>query len=123
MDRLHAAVSRWGDRLLRRLFTAGELSRVASGAGTAGERLRPQRLAARFAAKEAVMKSLGVGRRGVGWQAIEITTDAQGKPTVRLHGAAHRIAEALGVAEILVSLTHTGDVAVASAVALRRAGG
>ncbi len=118
VDRLHAAVNRWGDRLLRRLFTAGELARVASGAGRVG----PQRLAARFAAKEAVMKSLGVGRRGVGWQAIEIATDAQGKPTVRLHGAAHHIAEALGVAEILVSLSHTGDVAVASAVALRRGG-
>ena len=66
------------------------------------------------------MKSLGVGWRGVGWQTIEIRTDPQGKPTVVLHGSARRVADDLGIAEVLVSLTHSGALAVASAVALRR---
>jgi len=114
VDRLRAALARWGDRLLFRLFTAGELARARPG------QARPQRLAARFAAKEAVMKSLGVGWRGVGWQTIEIRTDPQGKPTVVLHGSARRVADDLGIAEVLVSLTHSGALAVASAVALRR---
>ena len=114
VHRLRGALARWGDRLLRRLFTAGELSRARPG------QARPQRLAARFAAKEAVMKSLGVGWRGVGWQTIEIRTDPQGKPEVILHGSAQRLAEELGVDEVLVSLTHSGALAVASAVALRR---
>jgi holo-[acyl-carrier protein] synthase len=66
------------------------------------------------------MKSLGVGWRGLGWQTIEISTDPQGKPTVRLHGTAQQVAADLGVGEVLVSLTHSGALAVASAVALRR---
>jgi len=114
VHRLRAALARWGDRLLHRLFTADELARARPG------QIRPQRLAARFAAKEAVMKSLGVGWRGVGWQTIEIRTDARGKPEVTLHGSARRVAEELGVAEVLISLTHSGALAVASAVALRR---
>ena len=62
VDRLKTAADRWGDRFLHRLFTERELAR-ARPAGT-----RPQRLAARFAAKEAVMKATGVGWRAVGWR-------------------------------------------------------
>ncbi len=113
VERLQAALHRWGDRLLNRLFTAEELARARPGQS------RPQRLAARFAAKEAVMKALGVGWRGVGWRTIEIRTDPDGRPTVVLHGAARRLAEDRGVAEVLVSLTHSGPLAAASAVALR----
>ncbi|MDR7473921.1 MAG: holo-ACP synthase [Armatimonadota bacterium] len=113
VERLQAALHRRGDRLLHRLFTAEELARARPA------RARLQRLAARFAAKEAVMKALGVGWRGVGWRTIEIRTDPQGRPAVILHGAAQRLAEARGVAEVLVSLTHSGSLAAASAVALR----
>lgn len=114
VERLRAAMARWGDRLLRRLFTEGELARAHT------PQTRPVRLAARFAAKEAVMKALGVGQMAVGWREIEIDSDQDGKPHVRLHGEARRTAEARGVSEVVVSLTHTASLAAASAIALKR---
>jgi holo-[acyl-carrier protein] synthase len=81
------------------------------------ERACPEeRLAARFAAKEAVMKSLGAGWRDVRWRDVEIS--GGGAPRVVLRGRAAARAEALGVTDVLVSLTHTGDLAAAVAVAV-----
>jgi holo-[acyl-carrier protein] synthase len=78
---------------------------------------RPERrLAARFAGKEAVMKSLGTGWRRIGWQEVEIT--GGGKPTVRMSGNASRRAEMLGVTEVLVTITHTETSALVMAVAV-----
>ena len=78
---------------------------------------RPERrLAARFAGKEAVMKSLGTGWRRIGWQEIEIT--GGGKPTVRMSGKASMRAEMLGVTEVLVTITHTDNSALVMAVAV-----
>jgi len=78
---------------------------------------RPERrLAARFAGKEAVMKSMGTGWRRISWQDIEIT--GGGKPTVRMSGKAARRAEMLGVTEILVTITHTDTSALVMAVAV-----
>jgi len=78
---------------------------------------RPERrLAARFAGKEAVMKSMGTGWRRISWQDIEIT--GGGKPTVRMSGNAARRAEMLGVTEILVTITHTDTSALVMAVAV-----
>lgn len=114
VERLRTAMARWGDRLLAKLFTEGELARAHTLLN------RPVRLAARFAAKEAVMKALGVGQMAVGWREIEIGTDRDGKPHVLLHGAAQRTAESRGVAEVVVSLTHTSSLAAASAIALKR---
>ncbi len=75
-----------------------------------------RRLAARFAGKEAVMKSLGTGWRRIRWQDIEIT--GGGKPTVRMSGNAARRAEMLGVTEVLVTITHTDTSALVMAVAV-----
>jgi len=78
---------------------------------------RPERrLAARFAGKEAVMKSLGTGWRRIRWQEIEIT--GGGKPTVRMSGTAARRADQLGVSEVLVTITHTDTSALVMAVAV-----
>ncbi|HEX9847920.1 MAG TPA: holo-ACP synthase [Acidimicrobiia bacterium] len=78
---------------------------------------RPERrLAARFAGKEAVMKSLGTGWRRIRWKDIEIT--GGGMPTVRMRGNASRRAEMLGVTEILVTITHTDKTALVMAVAV-----
>jgi holo-[acyl-carrier protein] synthase len=78
---------------------------------------RPERrLAARFAGKEAVMKSLGTGWRRISWQDIEIT--GGGRPTVRMSGNASRRAEMLGVTDVLVSITHTETSALVMAVAV-----
>lgn len=78
---------------------------------------RPERrLAARFAGKEAVMKSMGTGWRRIGWRDIEIT--GGGKPTVKMSGSAAARAEVLGVTEVLVTITHTDTMALVMAVAV-----
>jgi holo-[acyl-carrier protein] synthase len=75
-----------------------------------------RRFAARFAGKEAVMKSMGTGWRRIGWTEIEIT--GGGKPTVRMSGNALRRAEMLGVTEVLVTITHTDTSALVMAIAV-----
>ena len=75
-----------------------------------------RRLAARFAGKEAVMKSMGTGWRRIRWTDIEIT--GGGKPTVRMSGNAARRAEMLGVTEVLVTITHTDTDALVMAIAI-----
>ncbi len=75
-----------------------------------------RRYAARFAAKEAVMKSLGTGWRRIRWRDIEVT--GGGRPTVRLFGTAAARAEMLGVTEVLITITHTDETAMVLAVAV-----
>jgi holo-[acyl-carrier protein] synthase len=75
-----------------------------------------RRLAARFAGKEAVMKSMGTGWRRIGWKEIEIT--GGGKPTVRMTGNARRRAETLGITEVLITITHTDTSALVMAIAV-----
>jgi len=75
-----------------------------------------RRLAARFAGKEAVMKSMGTGWRRIGWTDIEIT--GGGKPTVRMSGRAAERAEMLGITEIHVTITHTDETAMVMAVSV-----
>lgn len=110
LDRFRASYARWGERLVQRLFTEAEAARA---------RHRPDELAARFAAKEAISKALGTGIRGVGWREMEILSNARGKPYIRLHGAAASRAESLGLASWSVSLTHSQTVAMAMVVACR----
>lgn len=117
VERIERAIARWGEAFLRRIYTPREIERSAAPIVVSA------RLAARFAAKEAVMKALGVGWRALSWREIEIANDADGRPIVRLHGAAQRIAEARGVTDVQIALSHTHDHAVANAVALGGAGG
>jgi holo-[acyl-carrier protein] synthase len=112
VERIERAIARWGDAFVKRVYTPGEIDRASSPVALG------QRLAARFAAKEAVMKALGVGWREMAWRDIEITNDTLGRPMVQLHGAARRIAEARGVSDVLVALSHTHAHAVANAVAV-----
>ncbi len=95
-------------RIVDRLFTEGE-QRTA--------RMKPERLAARFAAKEAVMKSLGVGAGSVPWKSIEVVRAPSGAPSIVLHGAAADLAARRGVHEVKISLTHTAMTAAAVVVA------
>lgn len=75
------------------------------------------RLAGRFAAKEAVMKALGTGwRGGMKWTDIETLPDELGKPVVHLHGEAAQLAATQGIQQILMSISHAGDYAIASAI-------
>ena len=94
--------------LVARLFTERERAEAHE---------RPERLAARFAAKEAVLKSLGVGLGAAPWHAIEIRRSASGAPRVHLRGAAAALARERGVGGWYVSLSHTGVTAAAFVVA------
>jgi len=91
-------------RLAERLFTDAE-RRDAHG--------RPERLAARFAAKEAVLKTFGVGIWSTSWRSIEVALSDSGAPSVVLHGTASELALAAGVTELHLSLTHTDELAAA----------
>ncbi len=112
--RIEHALDRWGDAFVARIFTTAEDERARS------PRARGARLAARFAAKEAVMKALGLGWRAMGWREIEILNDPLGKPTVTLRGGAKHAADRQGIATVLISLSHTRDLAFASALAIER---
>ena len=107
IERVAATLARFGDRFLERVFTEGE---------TAYCRGRAPQLAARFAAKEAVMKALGTGTRGVGWREIEVTRKRTGEPGIALHGRAAERAARLGIDRIAVSLSHSRHYAVASVI-------
>ncbi|MGH2399769.1 MAG: holo-ACP synthase [bacterium] len=112
VERIEHAIARWGDAFVLRIFTADEAARAGRS------RVRSMRLAARFAAKEAVMKALGLGWRTMAWREIEIRNDPAGRPTVLLTGGAARAAAQQGVGTIHVTLTHTHALALASALAL-----
>ena len=108
--RVRAVLERHGERFLRRVFTEDEVRHC---------RGRAPELAARFAAKEAVMKALGTGARGVGWRDIEILPNRRGKPLVFLHGRGARRGERIELRGLDVSLTHSREFAMASAVGER----
>lgn len=106
--RVGAVYRRFGERFLKRVYTDREADRY---------RGRLNELAARFAAKEAVSKALGTGLHGISWREIEVLPDRRGKPLVYLSGRASRRAEELGLRDFAISLTHTGDLAIAFVVA------
>jgi len=110
VSRIARALERHGERFLRRVFTPAE-------AWGAGGILPAESLAARFAAKEAVLKALGTGWAwGARWTDVEVLGGRGGPPAARLHGAAHQRALALGVRWVHLSLTHDAGLALAFAV-------
>jgi len=106
-DRVRAALERFGERFQQRVYTAVEVAFC---------RGRVHELAARFAAKEAVMKALGTGARGVAWREIEVLPNRRGKPLVYLYGRARERAERIGLGGLDVSMSHSRQYAVAFAV-------
>jgi len=111
--RIEEMVKRHGERFVNRIFTAAEQAySQASKNGT-------EKLAGRFAAKEAILKLMGTGWRGkIAWTDIEIVNTPTGQPEVKLSGEVEKIAKKLGIKHISVSITHTGNFAIASAVAV-----
>ena len=105
--RIKQAIDRWGERFLNRVYTEPELSRY-------GQRLWS--LAARFAGKEAVTKVLGTDKEGISWQDIEILAHPSGKPQLNLYGRAQSAANNLGIKEIDISLAHSREYAIATAI-------
>lgn len=114
LSRIARAYARHGSRFLERLYSPTEIGYCTAK--------RPNAviacLAARFAAKEAVMKALGTGRRGVSFSEIGVVNRRGGRPGVELTGRAAQVAARLGVDEICISITHGRDVAVAVALAV-----
>lgn len=114
VERIRATLARFGPRFSGRVLTPAERRYV---------RDRPETMAGRWAAKEAVSKVLGLGVRGIGWRDIEVERLPTGQPSVRLHGRAAARAEQLGMGRIAVSISHEADYAVAIAYGIRTTGG
>ncbi len=141
--RIQHAVERWGERFLRRVFTSVELidcgfapDNVAQSSRLDSRPVqghtRYASLAARWAAKEATAKALGVGLRGLAGQRcggvlrgtaialteVEVARDTLGRPLLRLSGVAAQVAAAQGIGQLVLSLSHTRQYALASVIAL-----
>ena len=111
VPRIRKSIERFGDRFLRRIFTAGEI-RYCEGKAN-----RYERYAARFAAKEAGMKALGTGwSHGVRWRDIEVVRPPGRRPTIQFHGEADAIASKLGTRNVSLSITHTSEQALAHVI-------
>ena len=108
ISRIARVLQHYSQRFLSRIYTPGEIEYC---------RERPPNLAGRFAAKEATMKALGTGVRGVAWKDIEVVRAASGAPSILLHGRAKARALRLGVREISLSMSHSREYAVAFVVA------
>ena len=111
IDRVRHLLRSYGERFKGRCFTDHEWEYAHRYADPSA------RLAARFAGKEAVMKSLGAGWRRIHWKDVEIT--GGGAPHVNLSGTAQRRADMIGVTQVLVTITHTDDRALVFAMSLR----
>ena len=107
ISRIRRVFEQYGNRFLRRIYTSGEIKYC---------RGRPPQLASRFAAKEATMKALGTGVRGIHWRDIEVVRGRGQAPRIELHGTAQARAERLGLTDIALSLSHSREFAVASVV-------
>ena len=115
--RIERMLADHGQAFLDRVYTPAEQAYCGRS------RNQIERLAARYAAKEAVLKALGTGMRdGMSWTEIEVSHDALGAPVVTLHGEVARVAAARGVGRLAVSLTHAGGLAMAEVMALGTAG-
>lgn len=113
--RIAESLAAFGERFLERLFTPQE---VADARAAAGEPAQHERIAARFAAKEAVIKALDLAEAGIGWREIELVRRASGGLALALHGRTAARARAAGVRDWAVSIRHERDHACAVVVAL-----
>jgi holo-[acyl-carrier protein] synthase len=112
IDRIEAAVARFGDRFLHRVFTEGEIAYATRRRNPAPH------LAGRFAAKEAAMKALGTGHsQGVLWRDIEVVR-AGGPPQLRFHGGAARRFQRMNAGSALLTITHSQTLAIAQVMLL-----
>ena len=108
IDRIQNVLSQYGNRFLNKIFTPDEIQYC---------RGRSPNLAGRFAAKEATMKALKTGARGVSWKDIEVISTSNGAPSIKLYNRALARAESLGVSSLSISFSHSRDYAVASVIA------
>jgi holo-[acyl-carrier protein] synthase len=113
--RIEEMINRHGERFLDRVFTAAEQAYAEANKD------KVEKLAGRFAAKEAILKLMGTGWRGkIAWTDIEVVNNAAGQPQVTLSSEVKKLADKLGIKHISVSITHTANFVIASAVALTK---
>lgn len=111
VKRIQAVIEAQGERFLRRVYTLDEVAYCEKFKN------KYERYAGRFAVKEAAMKALGTGwSHGVRWVDVEVVRVKGGRPTLALKGEAKKIADALGVKNIVVSITHTSEQAFAQVI-------
>jgi len=113
VSEVSAALNRFGDRYVDRVFTTREAAYCRASAAIA------ERLAVRFAAKEAAVKALQPARRWTDWRAIEVTRDKSGRCGLVLHREAASLASRRGLRHLALSMSHDGDCAVAIVAAFR----
>jgi holo-[acyl-carrier protein] synthase len=108
VPRVAAAIARFGDRFLHRVFTDAEIKYCQS------KHNKVERFAARFAAKDAALKAIGTGlRMGISWREVEVARMPGGRPTIAFHGVAAGFAAKLGAKRAHLSLSHTEQHAIA----------
>ena len=111
ISRMRDAIKRYGDHFLTKIFTPREITYSSS------RRFAPQHFAARFAAKEAVVKAFGdPAKHPLRWTDIEIMNDSEGKPLVRLHGSALAAFRKKKAGIVIVSMSHSKQYAIANAI-------
>ncbi len=116
-DRIREMLGQYPEKFLARILTDAERAYIET------KRDPVPHVAGRFAAKEAILKVLGTGWRGqISWRDMDVVNDRHGAPRVELSGECRRIAEELGIATILLSITHTPNYAAASAIGLGEPG-
>jgi holo-[acyl-carrier protein] synthase len=112
--RIGQMIERHGEHFLQRVYTEEEIRYCQR------RKESYQHFAGRWAAKEAVMKTLGTGwTKGVGWLDIEVATRRSGQPVINIQGTARDIAGQFGIDEVLISISHCRAYATATAIALR----
>jgi holo-[acyl-carrier protein] synthase len=111
VKRIQRVLEAQGERFVKRVYTEAEAAYCEQ------YKSKYERYAGRFAAKEAAMKALGTGwSRGVRWVDVEVVRQRGGRPILQLHGEARKIADALGVKSIAISITHTSEQAFAQVI-------
>jgi holo-[acyl-carrier protein] synthase len=115
IPRMREAVEKWGDNFISKIFTDREVKYSTS------KRFSEQHFAARFAAKEAVVKAFGEPNKSpIRWTEIEVINDREGKPVIEFRGDALKLKKKKRVDEVIVSMSHSKNYAVASVILLRK---
>jgi holo-[acyl-carrier protein] synthase len=111
--RIAKMIEKHGELFLQRVYTEHEVGYCSS------RKAANQHYAGRWAAKEAVLKAMGTGwSRGIRWRDIEVKVELSGKPNVYLHSTAKDICNELGIADMLISISHCRSHATATAIAI-----
>ena len=111
IERIEKIIKRWGDNFIFRIFTPLEREYCEKNKGN-----KYQSYAGRFAAKEALLKSMGLGLRGVNWKEIEIENNELGQPIIETSGKLKNIASVKGVSKYFITISHTKDYAIAQVI-------